>query len=148
MLIKHGNRPRKPSSCRSRNMPCFQVVSYAFSRSKKMATTCSFLIKACLTKVSNFTKWSTVEFFLRNHSGRRTNGPRTPGTTSVVRSPCAPWSYKDSWLARWACSLWDSWDLYLLWLWEPRLLLSTREGRFRIPNRVVYFQKNRQNRFR
>ena len=65
LLMKHGSRPRKPSSCRSRNMLCFQVVSYAFSRSKKMATTCSFLIKASLTKLSNLTKWSTVERFLR-----------------------------------------------------------------------------------
>ena len=32
LLIKHGSPPQKPSSCRSRNMSCLQVVSYAFSR--------------------------------------------------------------------------------------------------------------------
>ena len=64
--MKHGNRPRKPSSCRSCNIPCFQVVSHVFSRLKKIAITCSFLIKASLTKVSNLTKWSTVEQFIQN----------------------------------------------------------------------------------
>ena len=64
--MKHGNQPQKPSSCRYRNMPCFQVVSYSFSRSKKNPITCSFLIKASLTKVSDLTKWSKVEWFLQN----------------------------------------------------------------------------------
>ena len=37
-------------------MPYLHVVSYAFSKSKKTATTCSFLTKASRMKVSNLTK--------------------------------------------------------------------------------------------
>ena len=35
--IKLGNRPLRPISCKSFMMPCFHVVSYAFSRSKNIA---------------------------------------------------------------------------------------------------------------
>ena len=40
--IKSGNRPKRPNLCNSFMMPCFQVVSWAFSRLKNTATTCSF----------------------------------------------------------------------------------------------------------
>ena len=94
-------------------MPCFLVVSYAFSRSKKMATTCSFLTITSHTKASNLTSGQQRIGSYEINTGCRINGPWTPGTTSVVRSPCTPWFCKDSWLAQWACSLWDSWDFYL-----------------------------------
>jgi len=32
--MKSGSRPRRPASCKSFKMPNFQVVPYAFSRSK------------------------------------------------------------------------------------------------------------------
>ena len=41
-------------------MPYFYVVSYAFSRSKKIDTTCSFLATVFQMKVSKRTRWSMV----------------------------------------------------------------------------------------
>ena len=38
--MKSGSWPRRPVSCKSFKMPIFQVVSYAFSRSKKIAVAC------------------------------------------------------------------------------------------------------------
>jgi len=38
--MKSGSRPRRPASCKSFKMPNFQVVSYAFSRSKNIAVAC------------------------------------------------------------------------------------------------------------
>ena len=54
--IKFGKRPVRPISCKSFMMPYFHVVSYAFSRSKNIATQCSFLINASRIKDSNRTK--------------------------------------------------------------------------------------------
>ena len=54
--IKFGNRFLRPISCKSFMMPYFHVVSYAFSRSKNIATQCSFLINASRIKDSNRTK--------------------------------------------------------------------------------------------
>ena len=42
-------------------MPYRHVVSHAFSRSKNIATTCCFLMKALRRKVSNLTRWSRVD---------------------------------------------------------------------------------------
>ena len=136
--MKHGNQLQKQSSCKSHNMPCFQVVSYAFSRLKKKkrrkkAITCSFLIKASLTKVSNVTKWSTMEWFLQKPHWTSDKWPFNSRNHISICSSCTPRSCKDSWLARWTWSLWDSSALYLVWLWEPQLLPSMREGRFWIP---------------
>ena len=56
--IKFGNRPLRPIhvSCKSYMMPYFHVVSYVFSRSKTIATQCSFLTNASRIKDSNRTK--------------------------------------------------------------------------------------------
>ena len=54
--IKFGSRPPRPISCKSFMMPYFHVVSYAFSRSKNIAATCSFLTNASCIKDSNRTK--------------------------------------------------------------------------------------------
>ena len=48
--IKFGKRPVRPISCKSYMMPYFHVVSYAFSRSKNIATQCYFLINASRIK--------------------------------------------------------------------------------------------------
>src|SRR5215469_6646889 len=61
--MKMGNRPLSPISWRSLSIPYFHVVSYAFSRSKKTATTCSRFTKPSLTQVSKRTSWSTVLLF-------------------------------------------------------------------------------------
>ena len=42
------------------------------------------------------------------------------------------------------CSLWDSWDLYLAWVWEPRLLPSMREGRFLIHKQSCILSKEQR----
>ena len=47
-------------------MPYFHVVSYAFSRSKKINTACSFLAKAFRIKVTKRTRWSNVLLPWRN----------------------------------------------------------------------------------
>ena len=63
--IKFGNWPLRAISCKSLKMPCFHVVSYAFSRSKTIAAQCSFLINASRIKEdSNRTKMivSTLVF--------------------------------------------------------------------------------------
>ena len=52
--MKSGSRPRKPASCKSFMMPYFHVVSYAFSKSKKMAVTCCFWVKQ---SVSQWNAW-------------------------------------------------------------------------------------------
>ena len=44
-------------------MPCFHVVSKAFSMSKKMAVTCSPRRKAFLIWVSSLMSWSVVDLF-------------------------------------------------------------------------------------
>jgi len=63
-LCQRGSRLWKvgvrPVSCKSFKMPNFQVVSYAFSRSKKIAVACCFWIKASGTKDSKRTTWSVV----------------------------------------------------------------------------------------
>src|SRR5215469_2278630 len=41
LVIKFGREPLNPTLNRSLKHPCLQVVSYAFSKSKKIATTCS-----------------------------------------------------------------------------------------------------------
>ena len=64
--IKFGNRPLRSISCKSFMMPYLHVVSYAFSRSKNIAKSCSFLTNASGIKDSNRTKWSLVLWFLRN----------------------------------------------------------------------------------
>jgi hypothetical protein len=48
-----GSLPFNPISKRPFNMPYFHVVSYAFSKSKKIYTARSFLAKAFRIKVSN-----------------------------------------------------------------------------------------------
>jgi len=58
--MKSGSRPRRPASCKSFKMPNFQVVSYAFSRSKNIAVACCFWIKD-----SKHTSWSVVLWPLR-----------------------------------------------------------------------------------
>ena len=63
--IKFGIRPLRPISCKSFMMPYFHIVSYAFSRSKNIATQCSFLINASRIKDSNRTKWSLIPYFIR-----------------------------------------------------------------------------------
>ena len=63
--INDGKWPLRPRSCRSLRMPCFHVVSNAFSRSKKMATTCCLFIKASRMYVSSLTRWSMVERVFR-----------------------------------------------------------------------------------
>ena len=67
-LKKNANLPLTPSSCRSRKIPYFQVVSYAFSKSKNTATTCSFLTKTSRIRVSSLTKLS-----LELHSERKSD---------------------------------------------------------------------------
>ena len=54
--IKFGNRPLRPISRKSFLMPYFHVVSYAFSRSKNIATQCSYFTNASRIKDSNRTK--------------------------------------------------------------------------------------------
>ena len=54
--IKFGNWPLRPISCKFFMMPYFHVVSYAFSRSKNIATQCSFLTNASRIKDSSRTK--------------------------------------------------------------------------------------------
>jgi hypothetical protein len=54
--IKVGTLPFNPISKRSFKMPYFHVVSYAFSRSKKINTACSFLAKAFRIKVTKRTR--------------------------------------------------------------------------------------------
>ena len=56
--INIGILPPNPRFFRSFTMPYFQVVSYAFSRSKKTATRCSFLIETSLMNVSYRIRWS------------------------------------------------------------------------------------------
>ena len=58
--MKSGSRPRRPASCKSFKMPNFQVVSYAFSRSKNIAVAYCFWIKASRIKDSKRTSWSVV----------------------------------------------------------------------------------------
>jgi len=50
---------------RSRSMPYFHVVSYAFSRSKKTDTRCSRLTKSSRIKLSSLISWSLVLRFFR-----------------------------------------------------------------------------------
>ena len=59
-FIKMGSLPCRPRSLRSLSMPYGQVVSQAFSRSKRTATRCSFLMNASLIRVSIWTIWSMV----------------------------------------------------------------------------------------
>jgi hypothetical protein len=54
------NMNTNPISKRSVKMPYFHVVSYAFSRSKKIDTVCSFLENAFRIKASKRTRWSKV----------------------------------------------------------------------------------------
>ena len=68
--IKCGRWTLKPKSQRSERMPCFHVVSQAFSRSKNMVRTCCFVTKASLMNVSKiqcgFRKHhSTLDHLLR-----------------------------------------------------------------------------------
>ena len=79
LWINLGRWPLKPRSQRTARMPCFHVVSQAFSRSKKMVKTCYFLRKAFLMNVSKRTRWSNVLwFFLKPHcfSERRPHDSR------------------------------------------------------------------------
>ena len=64
--MKMGKRPLKSMSYRSNKMPCFQVVSYASSKSKKTPTAWSRFALASLINVSNDTRWSRVDRFFRN----------------------------------------------------------------------------------
>ena len=41
--MKFGRRPLRSMLCKSFSIPCFHVVSNAFSMSKKMTVTCFFL---------------------------------------------------------------------------------------------------------
>ena len=61
-LIKFGSLPFNPM-CRSFMIPDLQVVLYAFSRSKNIATSC-FCIIASHMEVSNLTTWSIVDLWL------------------------------------------------------------------------------------
>ena len=61
--IKIGRFPLRPILWRSRSIPVFQVVSNAFSMSKKTTVTCSPFRKALRMKVSNLTNWSRVDLF-------------------------------------------------------------------------------------
>ena len=54
--MKHGNLPRSPTLCKSFIMPYFHVLSYAFSRSKNIATACCRCTKASRTNDSNRTR--------------------------------------------------------------------------------------------
>ena len=63
ILMNVGSLPLNQSLWISFKMPYLHVVSYAFSKSKNTATTCSFLIKASRMKVSNLTKLSVVCLF-------------------------------------------------------------------------------------
>jgi len=58
--MQSRSRPHRPASCKSFKMPNCQVVSYAFSRSKKITVACCLLIKASRTKDSKRTSWSVV----------------------------------------------------------------------------------------
>ena len=69
--MKIGRFPLRLTSCRSDRISCFHVVSDAFFKSKKTATTCSLLVKASLMKVSRrisgsielrFSSGTTLEF--------------------------------------------------------------------------------------
>ena len=62
-LIKLGSLPFNPMLCRSFMISYLQVVSYAFSRSKNIATRCFCIIASCM-EVSNLTTWSNVDLRL------------------------------------------------------------------------------------
>ena len=62
-LIKFGSLPFNRMLCRS-FMIYLQVVSYAFSRSKNIATRYCFCIIASRMEVSNLTTWSIVDLRL------------------------------------------------------------------------------------
>ena len=65
---KMGSLPLNPALCKSRMIPYCQVVSYAFSRSKKRPTACCLWAKASRTYLSRLTKWSVVHLcFLKQH---------------------------------------------------------------------------------
>jgi len=63
--MKSGSRPRRPAACKSFKMPNFQVVSYAFSRSKNIAVACCFWIKASRIKAGLWCGWKFTELVLR-----------------------------------------------------------------------------------
>ena len=59
--MKLGNLLRSPKLYRSFILPYFQVVLYAFSKSKKTAMKCCF---ASLMEISNRTTWFIVDLWL------------------------------------------------------------------------------------
>ena len=63
-LIKFGSLPFSPMLSRSFMIPHIQLVSYAFSWWKNIATRCCFCIIASRMEVSNLTTWSIVDLWL------------------------------------------------------------------------------------
>ena len=61
LFMKFGNLPRSPRLWWSFIIPNLQVVSFAFSRSKKTAIRSCFWILLSLIEVSNLTTWSIVD---------------------------------------------------------------------------------------
>ena len=65
---KTGSLPLRPILWRSRMIPYCQVVSYAFSKSKKRPTACCLRANASRRYLSRLTRWSVVlRCFLKPH---------------------------------------------------------------------------------
>ena len=124
---KTGSLPLRPILWRSRMMPYCQVVSYAFSKSKKRPTACCLWAKASRRYLSRLTRCSVVlRCFRKPHwllSSILYFSRYQMRRVLIMRSKLCI----DSWLVQWVGNWVDQYGLYLVWGLGSPLLLSTVE---------------------
>ena len=90
-FMKFGSLPFNPNACWSFMIPYQQVVSYAFSRSKNIATRCCFCMIASHMEVSNLTIWSRVNLQLLKPHWELVKRLLDSWTKLAFYWPFAPW---------------------------------------------------------